>query len=88
MRLVQECKRTDLDYETGARVQKDRSGLPRSSANISDILIVLLALSKEIRQATFPRDGGPQNGAHRFWRRDKCKRKNAKKSHLPNKSRA
>ena len=51
-------------------------------------LIALLALSKDVRQASFPRDDVPQNGAHRFWGLEKRKRNMLKKFHLPITNRA
>ena len=67
-------KKTDLEY----------LAVQLTFAN----LIGPRALSKEVRQAAFPRDGVPQNGAHRFWGHKKCKRNTLNKFHPPNTNRA
>ena len=65
--------------QTGARVQMYRSGIYWSSIKSCDSLICLRALSKEFRQATFPRDGGLHNDRHHSWWCEKCKRNTLKK---------
>ena len=79
------------NYQTGARVQnvKKKTNLEYLAVQLTVAsLIALLALSKDVRQASFPRDDVPQNGAHRFWGLEKRKRNMLKKFHLPITNRA
>ena len=68
------------DWCKSAKCQNKRPIWKTSQFNSCDSL---RPLSKEVRHATFLRDGVPQNGAHRFWGREKCKPNKLKMVHPP-----